>query len=384
MGNLLHPLRRFRASNRPTLLRSVVVLALVALLALLLAPTTATSSPFAPAPADEAAEPGLMDRASAWIVQTQRDLHRQLTTVLHELDETPTARTAAALIIASFLYGIFHAAGPGHGKAVISTYLLTHRQSLGRGIWLSTAASLMQGVTAIAAVLILIGVLGWLARDTMGQVRHLELASFLLVALLGLWLVWRGLRSIWRLRRQAVDAERRGADSAAAPPATASGTLMAPGTFTPVETGNHPAIRGPQPATGNHSHGPDCGCGTPHHVNPNQRGPWYATVLAVGIRPCSGAVLVMAVSYLLGIWLAGIAAVLAMSLGTAITVSVLAILAVQARDWTRSLLRPTPLSGLRYAGPAVGIAGGGVIFFVGWTLFQGTLAVAPVRHPLGL
>lgn len=356
------------------------------LLTLLAMPALAAANPFGTPPAAESSEWTLADRASAWILQTQRDLHRRLTLVLHELDETPTARTAAALILASFLYGIFHAAGPGHGKAVISTYLLTHRQSLARGIWLSTLSSLMQGVTAIVAVLLLIGLFGWLARDTMGQVRNLELASFLLVALLGLWLIGRGLRSIWRLRRDARprepvpipvqtragqgDSDRpvaalmfsRVPDS---PPARASGTMLLSGGET-------------------RDHGHDCACGTPHHVNPNQRGPWYATVFAVGIRPCSGAVLVMAVSYLLGIWLAGVAAVMAMSLGTAITVSVLAILAVQARDWTRRLLRPTPLATLRYAGPLVGMAGGTVIFLVGWTLFQGTLTIEPLRHPLGL
>jgi len=356
------------------------------LLTLLAMPALAAANPFGAPPAAESPEWTLADRASAWILQTQRDLHRRLTLVLHELDETPTARTAAALILASFLYGIFHAAGPGHGKAVISTYLLTHRQSLARGIWLSTLSSLMQGVTAIVAVLLLIGLFGWLARDTMGQVRNLELASFLLVALLGLWLIGRGLRSIWRLRREARQREhfpipvqtRAGQDDSErlvaapsflqvphSPPARGSGAMLLSGT-----------------ETRDHSH--DCGCGTPHHVNPNLRGPWYATVFAVGIRPCSGAVLVMAVSYLLGIWLAGVAAVLAMSLGTAITVSVLAILAVQARDWTRRLLRPTPLATLRYAGPLVGMAGGTVIFLVGWTLFQGTLTVEPLRHPLGL
>ncbi len=383
----------FQRPERTPLIRgrSSPLWALV-LLALLLAPATAAANPFGPPPGAEPVEASLVDRASAWILQTQRDLHRQLTTVLHELDETPTARTAAALIIASFLYGIFHAAGPGHGKAVISAYLLTHRQSLGRGIWLSTAASLMQGVTAIAAVLILIGVLGWLARDTMGQVRHLELASFLLVALLGIWLIWRGARSIWRLRRESRDTQEPGTPDAQAPsdspapttaftPVVAGGNASAP-LLAPVRPGVHPAVRGPESAP--HRHGSDCGCGTPHHVDPNQRGTWYATVLAVGIRPCSGAVLVMAVSLLLGIWLAGVAAVLAMSLGTAITVSILAILAVQARDLARRLLRPTPLGALRYAGPLVGIAGGLVIFLVGWTLFQGTLAVAPVRHPLGL
>jgi ABC-type nickel/cobalt efflux system permease component RcnA len=343
-------------------------------------PALAAANPFGTPPSTEAQELTLVDRASAWILQTQRDLHRRLTLVLHQLDEAPTARTAAALILASFLYGIFHAAGPGHGKAIISTYLLTHRQSLARGIWLSTLSSLMQGVTAIVAVLLLIGVLGWLARDTMGQVRNLELASFLLVALLGLWLIGRALRSIWRLRRETP--ARAGDGDADGPLATLTFSRVQHSAVLP-ESGVH---RLGHPETHAHAHVQehDCGCGTPHHVDPNQRGPWYATVFAVGIRPCSGAVLVMAVSYLLGIWLAGIAAVLAMSLGTAMTVSVLAILAVQARDWTRRLLRPTPLAALRYAGPLVGMLGGTVIFLVGWTLFQGTLAIEPLRHPLGL
>jgi len=349
---------------------------LLLLLSLLAMPALAAANPFGMPPSAEAQELTLVDRASAWILQTQRDLHRRLTLVLHELDETPTARTAAALILASFLYGIFHAAGPGHGKAVISTYLLTHRQSLARGIWLSTLSSLMQGVTAIVAVLLLIGILGWLARDTMGQVRNLELASFLLVALLGLWLIGRALRSIWRLRRETPARTDDGdPDTALAAPTFS----RLPDSVSPRGSAMHRLSHAET-----HVHDRDCGCGTPHHVDPNQRGPWYATVFAVGIRPCSGAVLVMAVSYLLGIWLAGVAAVLAMSLGTAITVSVLAILAVQARDWTRRLLRPTPLATLRYAGPLVGMAGGTLIFLVGWTLFQGTLAIEPMRHPLGL
>lgn len=361
-------------------------LLLVALL--LVAPVGAAASPFGAPPAAEPADLTLLERATTWIIQTQRDLHRRLTQGLHQLDEAPTARTAAALILASFLYGIFHAAGPGHGKAVISTYLLTHRQSLGRGIWLSTASSLMQGVTAIVAVLLLIGVLGWLARDAVGQVRNLELASFLLVALLGVWLFWRGLRSVWRLRREArPHPEPLDSAGGSASPGSPTGGTTDP-TYSRVTDAGTPGGAGilAYAATGTtaHVHGQDCGCGTPHHVNPNLRGPWYATVIAVGIRPCSGAVLVMAVSYLLGIWLAGVAAVLAMSLGTALTVSVLAILAVQARDWTRRLLRPTRLAGLRYAGPVVGMVGGALIFLVGWTLFQGTLAIEPVRHPLGL
>lgn len=351
---------------------------LLALFLFLCAPIAMAEDPFGTPGADPAESASPIERASTWILQTQRDLHRRLTLALHQLDSAPTARTAGVLILASFLYGVFHAAGPGHGKAVISAYLITHPQTLRRGIGLSFAASMMQGVTAIGTVLILTVLLGWLARDALGQVRGLELASFLLVTLLGVWLVLRGLRSAWRIWRTPRDE-----------PVVAT-----------IEAQQHPHVE-PEPSQAmfrrveqnpnavsvlgsDHVHTSDCGCGTPHHVDPNQRGPWLATVLAVGIRPCSGAVLVMAVSLLLGIWMAGVAAVLAMSLGTALTVSVLAILAVKARDWSVRMLQPTGLSRLRYAGAVAGILGGGVIALLGWTLFQGTLMIEPVLHPLGL
>ncbi len=316
-------------------------------------------SPAAPdrldTPAPLAEPPGPLERLTGWMLQTQRQLHRSLTEGLHALRDGPTAHTAGALILVSLLYGIFHAAGPGHGKAVISAYLLTQPQNLRRGILLSTVSAMAQGVTAIVLVGVLIGLFGWLARDTLGQVRTLEIASFALVALLGLWLMARALRHAWRLHRAHRAAPVHGHD------------------HEHVHTHGH-----------GHEHDAHCGCGTPHHVDPNHRGTWWGTVLAVGIRPCSGAVLIMAVSAALGLAWAGVAAVLAMSLGTAATVSVLATLAVSARDWTRRWLGPTRMGRLTYIGPALGLAGGGVIALIGLSLVLGAIAYQPVAHPLGI
>ncbi|WP_017941519.1 MULTISPECIES: nickel/cobalt transporter [unclassified Thioalkalivibrio] len=324
------------------------------------APTEAPAERGSPAAPDHldtlaplADSPGPLERLTGWMLQTQRQLHRSLTEGLHALRDGPTAHTAGALILVSLLYGIFHAAGPGHGKAVISAYLLTQPQNLRRGILLSTVSALAQGVTAIVLVGVLIGLFGWLARDTLGQVRTLEIASFALVAMLGLWLMARALRHAWRLHRAHRAASVHGHDH------------------------DHGDTHG-------HEHDPDCGCGTPHHVDPDHRGTWWGTVLAVGIRPCSGAVLIMAVSAALGLAWAGVAAVLAMSLGTAATVSVLATLAVSARDWTRRWLGPTRMGRLTYIGPALGLAGGGVIALIGLSLVLGAIAYQPVAHPLGI
>ena len=52
----------------------------------------------------------------------------------------------------SFLYGIFHAAGPGHGKAVISSYVVANEETWRRGVVLSFASALLQAFVAVAFV----------------------------------------------------------------------------------------------------------------------------------------------------------------------------------------------------------------------------------------
>ncbi len=78
----------------------------------------------------------------------------------------------------SFAYGIFHAAGPGHGKAVISSYLVANEETARRGIVLSFASALLQALVAVAIV----GVFAWLlnatAKTMCGAEKAIEIASY--------------------------------------------------------------------------------------------------------------------------------------------------------------------------------------------------------------
>jgi ABC-type nickel/cobalt efflux system permease component RcnA len=91
-----------------------------------------------------------------------------------------------------------------------------------------------------------------------------------------------------------------------------------------------------------HHHGIEtcASCGHSHAPDPallsGDRFDWrtaWSAVVAVGIRPCSGALIVLSFALLNGLWAAGILSVLAMAIGTAITVSILATLAVTAKNW---------------------------------------------------
>ena len=90
----------------------------------------------------------------------------------------------------SFLYGIFHAAGPGHGKAVISSYLVANGETWRRGIVLSFVSALLQALVAVAIV----GIAAALLNATAGQMcsaeRVIEIASYGLIVLVGLRLIF--------------------------------------------------------------------------------------------------------------------------------------------------------------------------------------------------
>ncbi|NLS05400.1 nickel/cobalt transporter [Rhizobium sp. P32RR-XVIII] len=260
----------------------------------------------------------------------QQAFYRALTGALKAMREDPWQLTS--LIGLSFAYGVFHAAGPGHGKAVISSYMIANEVELRRGVVISFISAFVQGVMAVALVggawLVLRG-----SGITLTEATHaMEIASFVMVIAFGVWLLFRKLRSMIGAlpQRQAVATSAgpvsmmldwKDNDSRGEVDAYAFGESTA-------RKAGHKFISGMACETCGRSHAPD-----PSLLGADKfsvREAWSA-IVAVGLRPCSGALLVMTFSLLNGLYLGGILSVLAMSLGTAITVAILAIIAVTAK-----------------------------------------------------
>jgi ABC-type nickel/cobalt efflux system permease component RcnA len=287
--------------------------------------------------------PALWDQAAIWIWAKQRQFHRALTRELRELRGKDGA--GWALVLMSFLYGVLHAAGPGHGKAVLTTYLLTHRSRLNRGIAMGTSAALLQGVTALLLVYGLIAMAGWLPRETEAASLWATRVSFTLLAIVGLYLLVHAAttlaRSVRQLRYETAQAHHDHAD---------------------------------------HVHGPGCSCRhLPSAVEIDTVGSRHAVagvVLAIGLRPCSGAVLVLILAAVMDKFWHGALAVMAMSLGTAITVVLLAIFATKARDWASAVVaHRSPLWTL--AAGVVGAVAGALLFLLALWLLNASFSLKP-------
>lgn len=279
-----------------------------------------------------------------WIREQQTLLHQDLKQgVLAIRREGLSA--AWPLMTLSFLYGLLHAAGPGHGKVILTTYMLTQRSALLRGVRLAALAALLQGATAVVLVLSLFWLLGTTSREAQGGALLAEQASYLLILLLGAALMLRAAKAMKASRR-------------------------------------HPQGSG-DGEDHSHSHAECHHCGHAHA--PDARAlesasfkQSLAVVLSIGLRPCSGAIIVLLATEALGLRLAGILSVLAMSLGTALAVAGLAAFSIGARGLAARLVRLEESRATLLSG-GIAFCGGFVILAFGASLFLASLGS---RHPL--
>ncbi|MDR6667526.1 nickel/cobalt transporter [Rhizobium sp. 1399] len=302
----------------------------------------------------------------------QQAFYRALTGALKEMRQDPWQ--LSSLIGLSFAYGVFHAAGPGHGKAVISSYMIANEVELRRGIVISFISAFVQGAMAV----VLVGG-AWLVLRGTGitltmATQAMEIASFVMVILFGGWLLFRKLRSMaGSLPRRRLMATPAGPVSMmldwkenAAERQRANFSFN--GKAQAVDPG-HTYVPGMVCETCGNSHLPD-----PSLVSGdkfNAREAWSA-VIAVGLRPCSGALLVMTFSLLNGLYLGGVLSVVAMSLGTAITVAILATLAVTAKS-TAVRLSGRGSSASVWIGNAIEISGAILVILMGVLLLGASL-----------
>ena len=346
------PVKTVVVGGRPVVhvLLLVTVVAGLLLVAGVLDAALAQTGPFgAPRPQTPASPVG---GVLGWIFAKQAEFYRQFSGLIRAAKADGSA--AWGLFGLSFLYGIFHAAGPGHGKAVISSYVVANEETWMRGVVLSFASALLQALVAVAVVGIAAVLLNATAATMKRAVDLIEIASYSLIILIGLRLLWvKGRAFIATLRTL----HRPAAVGAAVTPAHH------------LHDHAHHADHGHDDhGHGHHHHGDghdhhdrdhhhDHGAGHAHHHHHHDEdasawghahapepeelagpGGWkrgLSAIVAVGLRPCSGAILVLVFALAQGLFWAGVVSTFVMGLGTAITVAAIATIAVGAKAWAR-------------------------------------------------
>jgi ABC-type nickel/cobalt efflux system permease component RcnA len=175
----------------------------------------------------------------------------------------------------AFLYGVFHALGPGHGKFVVASYFLSREARIWRGFLMGVQIALTHVVSAVALL--------WLADISLRHVLGGSAADFKLLKLFSY---------------------------------AATGAV---GVLLLVR-----AARGMEPIQEHHR---------PRGTDQGRRGGWIQALASVGVGliPCTGALLVMLYAVANEMVATGMMLILAIAAGMAVTMSGLGVLTILAR-----------------------------------------------------
>jgi nickel/cobalt transporter (NicO) family protein len=308
-----------------------------------------------------------------WIMVKQAEFYKGLSGAIRAAKTDNSALWV--LFGLSFAYGLFHAAGPGHGKAVISSYVVANRETWWRGVVLSFASAMVQAAVAVAVVGIAAVLLNATAATMRNAVYWIEIISYSLIIAIGLRLVWTKGRAMLATLR---DIQRPKTVGAAATPAHLRDAHdQAHHDQAHHDHAHHDHAHHDHGQPHGHDHHHDHGAHAHHdrghdhdhghhdhhahgqhdhdhaHCDHDHGSAWghahapepqelagpggwkrgLTAIIAVGLRPCSGAILVLVFTLAQGLFWAGVVATFLMGFGTAIMVATIAVLSVIAASW---------------------------------------------------
>jgi len=290
-----------------------------------------------------------------WVLQAQREAQSTLATAVRAI-KTGQPGAVLGLVTICFSYGVLHAAGPGHGKMLIGAYGVGRRVPVLALSSIALAASLVQAVVAVAVVYAGVAVLGWTRKQMDGVAENIMApAGMIAISGVGLWLMWRGYRGLRRVWARD----------------TAMGHMH--------DLAGHNAGHGHHDDPHDHSdipHVHDEHCGHAHGPSldevSNLTG-WRDTaalIAGIALRPCSGALFLLILTWQLGIGMAGIAGTFAMGIGTALVTIGVALLAVWARE---GALASLPLNRIGRVLPVFEMGAGALVATIALVLLSQSL-----------
>ncbi len=280
---------------------------------------------------------GFIDDILAQISRWQSDANRALTAEVRAIRQGQGIAAILALVGIGFLYGVVHALGPGHGKAIVAAYFMDRARHWSAAIFAGGWIALGHTISGILIVLVLAGILRLASLEVVDQSRFIEIVAYGMIVAIGLWRFIAGLRG--------------------------SG----------------------------HDHSPDNGHG--HHHDPHHHGDDHPPSLhdlpvswrdrlrqflrpdamlglltVAGAVPCSGAMILLLFSLANGLLLVGLLGAFAISVGMALTLIVLGFTAVALRK------RFVDDGGHGWLQRGMTIAGGLLVAFVGGAMLAAVLA----------
>jgi nickel/cobalt transporter (NicO) family protein len=296
----------------------------------------------------------------AELAKLQRGLNSSISGEFKVVRDTGSHSAIAIILGIAFLYGVLHAAGPGHGKSVVAAYFVANQARWTSGVVMGGLISLIQGLFAIVMVFLFSLLLNWKQFEIQDRGALVEFVSYGLIVLLGGAMLYRAI------------ANKGCGHDHGLPTSTATHRHDHHG----HDHHDHGHYDHGHHDHGHHDHGHPLQARTAVAACGHVHGPVALDpklILAAGLTPCPSAFLILFFALANGVLGIGVIAVLALSVGMGMTVSGIGVLSIIGRGFLTRVFGGSGRSGerlervLSIAGSVLIVAFAGVLMLNAWT-----------------
>ncbi len=222
------------------------------------------------------------------------NLKNRLKTTLKNIKDNNSVLSYMWLLIFSFLYGVLHAVGPGHGKTLVSSYFMQKEQSYFKAFSIASLIGVVHTFSAFLLTLIVYYVIGLMFSSTLVNIEQITTkVSAIIIILIALYMLRQ------KYKRDHI--------------------RKAP--YFSVVKPNSPNV-----TTHHHHSGSSCSCSACKTTSTD-----LGVILAAGIVPCPGTVTIFLFTMSLGVYFIGFLSALFMSIGMSLIIFITAIVAIKVR-----------------------------------------------------
>ncbi|MGF1491424.1 MAG: DUF3299 domain-containing protein [Microcoleaceae cyanobacterium] len=304
----------------------------------------------------ESLNPGKLTPDHPWWQSTQIRVSILFTQTLTNIRDRQSPGSLILGLLIAFGYGVIHTLGPGHGKAIIASYFVGEGGSLTRGISIGARIAIFHVISAVLVV----GFMNFAVRQVTGSApsdyRLIRLLSYGSIVLIGTYMLFQAIRSARRSRFSSARVGSARINSGVA--------LLQPTLMELVQTEKSVNVRADQRVDRQ-----AIWCNCVSCIEPGKNGGWLS--LAIGAVPCTGAILVMVYGLANNLLWPSIIMVMAISLGMAVTLSTIGVLAILGRQAANDYFGENPQQHQRLTA-ILQIAGACCVLVIGLVLFGTT------------
>ena len=138
-----------------------------------------------------------------WLIALQYEINSYISSTIRSLNDENSFSVSLLILGIAFLYGLVHAIGPGHGKALVALYFTSNKSNYKKAFKMGYLISIIHAISALIFTFSIFFIIKRMFRQNFNELSHITmLISAVMIMLVGLYLIYEAYKDKGKIEKK--------------------------------------------------------------------------------------------------------------------------------------------------------------------------------------